>query len=159
MKYTYILIYILLAALLLTACGSGAAPEETGFAFTYSGTRIQINGEAGPVVAALGEPKSYTEEASCASDGLSKTYYYGSFYLLTYPMDGRDYVYSLWFVDDAVATEEGIRIGSTQAEVEAAYGAGGFDGTNTYVLTKADTKLTLILTGGIVSSIQYAAAV
>ena len=104
---------------------------------------------------ALGEPKSYTEESSCAFEGLDKTYYYGSFYLSTYPMGGKDFVYVLWFADDTVTTAEGIRIGSTQAQVETAYGKDAFNGTNAFEMSKGSSKLTILITDGIVSGIRY----
>ncbi len=152
---------ILLACMLvlgLTACGEDAPvqPEiKDNYVFTYNGIEIMMDVEATQIVAALGTPKSYTEETSCAFEGLDKTYYYGSFYLSTYPMDNKDFVYSVWFADDNVATAEGIRIGSTQAQVESAYGTANYNGSNAFVMTKGDSKLTIILTDGEVSSVQY----
>lgn len=131
-------------------------PTEEGFTFRYNGTEITMHAPAAPIVEALGEPKKYTESASCAFEGLDKTYYYGSFYLDTYPMGEEDFVYGWWFADDTLTTEEGIYIGATQAQVEAAYGADAFNGTNAYTITKGDTMLTIILEDGVVSSIQYA---
>lgn len=134
-------------------------PAEPGFVFTYNGTDIIMNAPAADIVAALGEPKSYTEEASCAFEGLDKTYYYGSFYLQTYPMEDVDYIYSMWLVDDSISTPEGIYIGAPESQVEAAYGADSYNGTNAYMVTKGDSKLTVIIDGGVVSSIQYDAIV
>ena len=111
--------------------------------------------EATDIVAALGEPKSYTEETSCAFEGLDKTYFYGSFYLSTYPMGDKDFVYSVWFADDSVSTAEGIRIGSTKAQVESAYGTAAFNGSNAFVMTKGESTLTVILKDGEVSEIVY----
>lgn len=150
----------LILSLVFCGAGCGAAEaktDESGWSFSYNGTRIEMKADAAPILSALGEPKSYTEETSCAFEGLDKTYYYGSFYMTTYPMDGKDYVYSLWFADDSVATEEGIRIGSTRAEVETVCGAESFDGSNAFVLTRGETKMTIILTDGLVSSVQYEA--
>lgn len=132
------------------------APAAEGFLFNYNGTEIAMHAPAAPIVEALGEPKKYTESASCAFEGLDKTYYYGSFYLDTYPMGEEDFVYGWWFADDSLTTEEGIYIGATQAQVEAAYGADAFNGTNAYTVTKGDTMLTVILEDGVVTSIQYA---
>lgn len=128
--------------------------EEAPLAFVYQGTTIAVNAPAEPILAALGEPKSYTEETSCAFDGLDKTYFYGSFYLQTYPAEDGERVFCLWLVDDAVSTPEGIYIGSTEQQVKDAYGEDSLDGT-TCVVTRGDCKLTLILTDGAVSSIQY----
>lgn len=137
------------------------APEqqEAGFVFSYNGVDIAMNAPAEEIVAALGEPKSYTEEASCAFVGMDKTYYYGSFYLQTYPMEDQDFVYCLWIVDDTVTTPEGLYIGAGQNQVEAALGAESFNGSNAYILSRGDSTLTVILENGAVSSIQYDAIV
>jgi hypothetical protein len=146
----------LLAVLCLTGCAApNAAPEQEVLCFTYQNVKITPHAEAAPIISSLGEPKTYTEEASCAFEGMDKTYYYGSFYLATYPMEGKDYVYMLWFADDTVATEEGIRIGSNQADVESVYGADSFNGTNAYVLIKGNSKLMILITEGEVSAIRY----
>lgn len=141
-----------------------ASTEETSaiaageaHTFTYGSTKIAMNDDTAPIVAALGEPKSYTEEESCAFEGLSKTYYFGSFYLETYPDGDTDRVYCVWLVDDSVATEEGIYIGSTQEQVEKAYGAEWFNGKNAYIVRTGDCILTIILENGTVNSIQYTA--
>lgn len=136
--------------------GSQSGETEKGFAFTYKGTRITMHAPAAPILDALGEPVKYTESASCAFDGLDKSYYYGSFYLDTYPKNGEDFVYGWWFADDSVSTEEGIYIGSSQADVEKAYGTDGYNGTNAFVINRGGATLTVILEEGVVSSIQYA---
>lgn len=167
MKKLLILLLALIMVASLAACG-GDTNEETkgtedtsgtpadGFVFEYKGTKISIHAEAAPILAALGEAKSYTEQTSCAFEGLDKTYYYGSFYLDTYPNGDKDYVYGFWFADDSVSTEEGIYIGATKAQVEKAYGADAFNSNNAYIITKGDTTLTVILEEGVVTSIQYA---
>lgn len=136
---------------------TAAVAEGEAHTFTYGSTKIAMNAEAAPILEALGEPKSYTEEESCAFEGLDKTYYYGSFYLQTYPEGDTDYIYCLWLVDDSVETEEGIYIGATQAQVESAYGAEWYNGKNAYVVKTGDCTLTVILDNGTVSSIQYTA--
>ena len=175
MKKIFALILALTMVLALAACGGETAPETTAPAapsvqgptqpdanswkYTVRGVDILMHAEAAPILEALGEPVSYTEEASCAFTGLDKTYYYGGFYLQTYPLGDKDYIYSAWLVDDSSETPEGIYIGATQAEVEAAYGADAFNGSNAYILTGTTSTLTIILTDGTVSSIQYDAIV
>jgi len=170
MKRFLSLILVLTMALCFAACGDSTpattdpsadptVPAAEGYSFTYNGTKIAVHADAAPILAALGEPQSYSEETSCAFDGLDKTYFYGSFYLQTYPMGDKDYVFCAWFMDDSVTTAEGAYVGMSQAEVEALYGADSFNGTNAYVLTKGESTLTLILTDGAVSSIQYDAVV
>lgn len=180
MKKFFALILVLVLALSMTACGGNGADnggndqdnagtENTdtnapvvpadGFVFNYNGTEIALHANAAPIIEALGEPKSYTESASCAFEGLDKTYYYGSFYVDTYPVGEEDYIFSVWFADDSVATEEGIYIGAPKAEVEAAYGAENFNGSNAYIVTKGDCSLTVILEEDAVSSVQYTVVV
>ena len=150
-------LFLLAAIMLLSLVGCGSTdidPQEENFSFTYNGTKITLGAEAAPIIDALGEPRSYTEEPSCAFDGMDKTYYYGSFYLSTYPLDGKDYVYCIWFADDSVVTNDGIRIGSTQTQVEAVYGTACFNGTNSYTEIQSSTKLTILLEENKVKSIQ-----
>ena len=134
-------------------------PDVNSWKYSVRGVDVMMHAEAAPVLESLGEYVSYTEEASCAFSGLEKTYYYGGFYLQTYPLDGVDYIYSLWLVDDSSTTPEGIYIGASQAEVEAAYGADAFNGSNAYILKGTTSTLTIILTEGTVSSIQYDAVI
>lgn len=151
-------LFLLAAIMLLSLVGCGSTdidPQEENFSFTYNGTKITLGAEAAPIIDTLGEPRSYTEEPSCSFDGMDKTYYYGSFYLSTYPLDGKDYVYSIWFADDSVATNDGIRIGTTKAQVEAICGANCFNGTNAYTQVLSSSKLTILMEDGVVSSIQY----
>lgn len=179
MKKILTLILALCMAVSMAACGGSETPagntgdtgdagnagvstdtpntgaEET-YKFTYKGVELELYAEAAPVIAALGEPTKYSESASCAFDGLDKNYYYGNLYIDTYPEGGKDYIYGWWFADDTLTTAEGIYIGASQADVEAAYGADTFNGTNAYVITKGEGTLTVIMKDGVVSSIQYA---
>ncbi len=158
MKKLSAILLALVLVLILAACGE-ETPEQPeakdNYVFTYYGTEIMMDAEATDIIADLGTPKSYTEETSCAFEGLDKTYFYGSFYLSTYPMGDKDFVYSVWFADDSVSTAEGIRIGSTKAQVESAYGAAAFNGSNAFVMTKGESTLTVILKDGEVSEIVY----
>ena len=164
MKKLIIAVLVLSMLLCFAGCGgkeeaAPVVPAADGWSFDYNGTKIAMNADAAPIVEALGEPKNYTEETSCAFEGLDKTYFYGSFYMTTYPAGDQDYVFSLWFVDDTLTTAEGVYIGAEQAEAEAAYGADAFNGTNAYVVEKGASKLTVLIDEGYVSSIQYEAVV
>lgn len=161
----------ILLALSLTAalfgCGSSApkqtdpieepAPAKTDFTFDFKTTTIAMNMLAAPVIEALGEPRTYTEAASCAFEGLDKTYYYGGFYLTTYPDGDNDRVYQLWFADDSVETRQGIRIGSSLAEVQEGCPNAEWSGDTLCKLRGEKTVLTIMLEGGYVTSVQYMA--
>ena len=173
MKKLICLILAVITVLCVTACGSsqsatnngGSQSSNTpvaatdGYVFNCNGTKIAMHADAAPIIAALGEPKTYTEEASCAFTGLDKTYFYGSFYVQTYPVGEKDYIFGVWFADDSVTTDEGVYVGMPQADVEATYGAESFNGSNAYVMTKGKSTLTVIIKDGVVSSVQYDAVV
>ena len=175
MKRVFALVLALMLVLTMAACGNEKPaattepkapavlgpkePDSNSWKYTVRGVDILMHSEAAPVLEALGEAVSYTEEASCAFTGLDKTYYYGGFYLQTYPIGDADYIYSVWLVDDSSSTPEGIYIGATQAEVEAAYGADSYNGENAYILKGTTSTLTIILEDGIVSSIVYDAVI
>ena len=163
-----ILTILLTACLLLSLAACGGAPVENptpsqevtytpeqNFSFQYKGATISLHDAAEPIIAKLGEPVKYTESTSCAFEGLDKSYYYGSFYLETYPQGDKDFVSGWWFADDSVTTPEGIYIGSSKAEVEKAYGTDGYNGSNAYTVNKDAGMLTIILENDVVSSIQY----
>ena len=175
MKKIFALALALTMVLTLAACGgdkpaettapkapsivSPVTPDPAAFGYNVRGVDIEMHAEAAPILEALGEPVSYTEEASCAFTGLDKTYYYGGFYLQTYPLGDVDYIYSLWLMDDSSETPEGIYIGASQEEVEKAYGTDGFNGSNAYIMKGTTSTLTIILDDGVVSSIQYDAII
>ena len=173
MKKIFALVLALMLVLTMAACGGETTPETTAapvvegptqpdansWKYTVRGVDIVMHAPAASILEALGEPVSYTEEASCAFSGLDKTYYYGGFYLQTYPLGDEDYVFAAWLVDDSSTTPEGIYIGASQAEVEAAYGTEGFNGSNAYILKGTTSNLTIILEDGTVSSIQYDAVI
>lgn len=163
-----ILTILLAACLVMSLAACGGAPVENptpsqevtytpeqNFSFQYKGATISLHDAAEPIIAKLGEPVKYTESASCAFEGLDKSYYYGSFYLETYPQGDKDFVSGWWFADDSVTTPEGIYIGSSKAEVEKAYGTDGYNGSNAYTVNKDAGMLTIILENDVVSSIQY----
>ena len=69
MKKMIALMLVLSMMLCFAGCGkeeaapaAPAAPVADGWSFNYNGTEIAISADAAPIVEALGEPKSYTEE-------------------------------------------------------------------------------------------------
>lgn len=159
------------AVLLLAGCGGSAetttaaettaaaqvettASEEQGAAaFEVNGVQIPMHAEAAPILEKLGKEKSYFESASCAFEGLDKEYTYSGFVLTTYPDGDVDRVSGINLQDDTVETPEGICIGSTQEDVEKAYGAlTGGSGKYNF----GDWQLIILLDSGSVTSIQYA---
>jgi len=179
MKKTLLLTALSLA-LLLTACGeketqatasarptpSAAAsadpvettqttPESGGFVFQTGEHTVKVNDDMAGVLAALGEPQSYFEAASCAFDGLDKTYTYPGFVITTQPNGEQDIINSIVLTDDSVTTPEGLYIGCTAQEVVDVYGSGGEETGTMLSYVKGETALNFILKDGAVISIEY----
>lgn len=156
MKSRNIALLVLAFMMLAAGCNTADRPNRE-YTFTWQDTEIAMHMPSQPLVAELGGPKHYKETANEHLDGQDRTYSYGSFCLSTYPKEEQDLVYSVWLTDENAATEEGISIGASQAEVEAVYGDNCFQDTNACTLEGKTSRLIIILTDGLVSSIQYEA--
>ena len=146
--------------------GNGAQdPDQTeaatsdAFVFTYNGVTIPMNAPADPIIEALGEPVNLFSAPSCAYEGEDKVYTYNSIVVRSYTMDGVDYIASVELKDDTVSTAEGIRIGSTEDDVRAAYGEDGTPGTAGIEYTMGDRFISFIFENGQVTAITYTAIV
>ena len=128
--------------------------EAKNWYFEKDGVRIEMNVPAEPVIEALGEYKSSYEAPSCAFEGMDVVYSYPGFEVLSNVQDGKAVISGIVLRDDTVETAEGIYIGCDQAAVEKAYGQLEQDATNLKV-TKGNCELLIILTDGVVTSIQY----
>ena len=140
-----------------SSSGSAASASSEGFSFTSGSTKIEMNADASAIVDELGDPDDYFESESCAFEGLDKVYTYPGFHLNTYPVDDKDYVLSVDFMDDTVETDEGISIGSTKDEVTEAYGEPAEETSSSLVYEKGDTEMTIGLDGDSVSSLEISA--
>ena len=153
----------------LSACGDDDGvvtlpPEDTGtpadntYFFVYQGTTVRPgdlwSGKAGGLLAKLGEPVSSSSSPSCAFQGLDKTFTFPGFIVLTYPDNDNDYVLNIQFTDDSVTTPAGIRIGSTEADLTAAYGTGQKNG-NAVVYTQGKTQIAAVVENGTIKNLNY----
>ena len=98
-------------------CETGAAPTvdenaaSENYVFTYQGVNVIVSTSMNDIIDSLnavaGEPK-YFEAASCADDGMSKTYTYngGSFTVSTNPNGPVDVIANITLYDDTVSTAE-----------------------------------------------------
>lgn len=160
---------VMMMSLGLAACGGSeeekggteAAQTKTasgaGFSFSSGSTKIEMNADASEVVEKLGEAEDYFESESCAFKGLDKVYTYPGFKLNTYPVDDKDFVLSVVFMDDTVETDEGISIGSSKEDVTEAYGEASKESGSKLVYEKENTEMTIGLDGDSVSSLEISA--
>ena len=169
-------ILLVLIMVILTACGGDdKVPNDSnngvddsnsqdvstadGFKFKYNGVTVPMNVDAEPVINNLGESLDYFEAASCAFQGLDKIFYYSGFELSTYPQGEKDFISSVNLLDDTVATEEGIYLGSSMDDVIDAYGEDYSNENDFYTYTKDDSQLTFVIENDVVTAITYAAIV
>ncbi len=124
------------------------------YVFLSGDFAVSIDQDMSEVLSALGEPQSYFEAASCAFEGLDKTYTYSGFQVLTRPDGEKDYVNSILLTDDSVTTPEGLYIGASAADVTATYGEGESLGSSLRY-TKENVVLSFILENDAVVSIEY----
>lgn len=111
------------------------------------------------VLEGLGEADTYFEAASCAFEGLDKTYTYAHFQIETYPDGEIDRVSSIVFLDDLAETAEGVSIGMTKEEMESAYGTDYAADGDMAVYTKDGMHLSFLVKDGKIESVQYDSAV
>lgn len=125
-----------------------------GYVFLTDDVTIEVDGDAVPVIEALGEPASYFEAPSCAFEGLDKIYTYNGFEIDTYPAQDKDLVSAIVLKDDSVATAEGICIGDSLEKLQEAYGE-AVQENGMLVYAKDGMKLCFILQDNSIISIEY----
>lgn len=133
--------------------------ETVKYEFKSGENVIAMGAEAAPVIKALGKTaKAVFEADSCAYQGKDKVYTYAGFELNTYPVDGKERIASVYFLDDSVATPEGIKIGSKAGDVVNAYGK-EYDKEEqkfgTYSYSTDTTQLRIYTTKDVVDGVEY----
>jgi hypothetical protein len=114
-----------------------------------------MNEDINDVFADIGEPRKTFEAPSCAFDGIDKIFSYPGFDLHTYPKGGNDFVHTINFRDDSVATAEGIVLGSGFADMLKAYGDGYAQDLGMYTYGKGETRLQFLIVDDLVDAIMY----
>ncbi len=98
-----------------------ARVDESDFAADIQGTLVKLDEEINELMNALGEPDSFVETVRNPRIGSDKTYTYDGIVISTHPQNGKDIVSRIQYRGDE-KTLSGIGIGSTRADIEAAYG-------------------------------------
>ncbi len=98
-----------------------ARVDESDFAADIQGTLVKLDEEINELMNALGEPDSFVETVRNPRIGSDKTYTYDGIVISTNPQNGKDIVSRIQYYGKE-KTLSGIGIGSTRADIEAAYG-------------------------------------
>ncbi|MBQ9773466.1 MAG: hypothetical protein IJW30_02275 [Clostridia bacterium] len=155
MKKVFCLLLSAVLLLGLTACAKPEEKEADAYTYKSGSTVIAVGNEASPILEKLGSYLDYDESSSCFFSGKDKIYVYASLEVRTYPENGKDYVYMLRLLDDTVATQEGIRIGSSRSDVTKAYGDAHKQTANSLIYKGGDMYLEIFFSGDTVNEIQY----
>ena len=96
---------------------------EKDLVFVLNGVEYPLHSDAGKLLAVLGKPDYQSEAESCAYVGMDRQFVYkAGIEIDTYPIKDKDMIDSIVLISKDFATAKGITIGSSKAEVEAAYG-------------------------------------
>ena len=108
---------------------------------------------AADTIAALGNPNSTETAAACTNNDV-KIYHYPDLDIQCYIDGGAEYIWDYDFKGGDYTTSKGIKVGSSRADVEAAYGTGEESG-NTLIYTDGDKQLIFTMNGDTVSEIDF----
>lgn len=122
---------------------------------SISGVRMSPNSNWASYSSALGEPSGVTQAPSCHFDGMDNIYEYSGFSVYTYRNGGEDYVYNIEITSSSIATDKGIHVGSSEADVLSAYGDSYANRSDSLIEYRSGAQSMYIsLSGGTVSMIE-----
>lgn len=132
---------------------SSNAKQEEIFIFNYDNKDIKLADEFS--VQKYGKEIEYSEIASCAFEGLDKTYKYDHYEITTFPNGNKDKIFSIYFLDENVSTKEGVKISDSYNHMIEVYGTNYKQEGNVYTYIKGKTKLEFIVENDVITSIEY----
>lgn len=146
---------IVLSLLLICLC-SCSTKEEVVETFELSYQEIEIiPGKDFQSSALKNEELNFMELSSCAFDGNDKVYTYENMEITVSPLDGKDIVYSVYFLNDRITTKEGVKITDDKETMIETYGENYKNINNKYSYLKGDVLLSFIIENDIIISIEY----
>lgn len=113
--------YVVLASENVEEKIADARVDETDFAVDIDGTTVRLDEEINHLIDKLGEPDCFAETVNNPRVGSEKSYTYDGIVIYTNPENGKDIVSGITYQGEE-KTLSGIGIGSTRADIEAAYG-------------------------------------
>ena len=159
-KSIFAKIITVIMAIVLVAGGVSfpAKAAAKGYQFKNKGVTIAMHDAAKKFIKKAGKPEKTKVTKSCAYKGKDRTYQYQDFILYTYSNSdkGAEYVNGIVFRTSNVSTKEGIKIGSSEADMIKKYGK-GTSRFGIYTYKKAKCKLQFEVTDGKVTNIRYTA--
>ena len=138
-KTICLLLTALLLCALLGSCGKKTI-SEVDLTLTVGGTAVRPDTSVSALLDAFGTDYTYSEAVSCVYTGMDKPYAYSDRILYTAPDGDADRLLELYCTAD-VQTAQGVGIGASRKDVEAAYGTEYTQAGNTmtYALAAQDS--------------------
>ena len=164
MKTTLRILSLTLALLALTLCfaacgGKGGSDSKLVFV-TPNNVTLAVGAPAADAVTTLGDWVSMNSSDSCGGfSGKDYLYTYHGFRMSTTPAKDGQIICKVELTDDSVKTPEGLYIGMSRADAEAAMK--GFTAEkvgDNLVYTSGPAKLQVVFRDGSVTGIIYVAA-
>ena len=126
--------------------------DQHAYSYTYEGVEL-VPGAAFDS-SALPEAESVYEVPSCAIEGTDNLYNYGTFELTAFNDGTGEVIYSIFFIDPNITTDEGLALGDDVAKVIELYGEDYTAEGTAYVYTGANTILSILVQNDTVTSIE-----
>lgn len=129
--------------------------EAEAYIFSDNGKEIALGEIFSKESLGIGNEESYSEIASCAFEGLDKTYTYANYEITTYPDGDKDRIYTIYFLNTEAKTAEGVSVSDSLEKMIQVYGDNYEIQGNQYTYTKGKTQLQFIVENDVITSIQY----
>ena len=162
MKTTLRILALTLAALTLVLCfaACGNKGSASNLDFKAGDVTVTVGADSAPVIEKPGSWVSMNSSDSCGGfQGKDYVYTYNGFRMSTTPAKDGQIICKVELTDDSVKTPQGLYIGMSRADAEAAMK--GFSSEkvgDNLVYTSGSVKLQVVFRDGTVSGIIYVAA-
>lgn len=127
--------------------------KEEAFVFTFN--NVQLIPGAAFDAPKLPEVTSTYTVPSCALEGTDNVYNYDAFEVTAFDEGKGEFIYSIYFIDPNLTTQEGLALGDTLAKAVDLYGSDYTQEDTAYIYESAGTQLVLILQDDSIISIEY----
>ena len=121
----------------------------------FTGVKIELGADAASALAALGTPKATAEVGNCGGQGTLTKYTYASLELYVLTSGNSSTIDQITLLDDSIATPEGIRIGTAQADVKTKCKTPTKSSDASYTYTSGNKNLKFNFRDGAVVGIDY----
>lgn len=159
-----VLVILLIGNLVfLTACGEEKSSSSSSSSETKTKASLSIEYNGVNVVpgtkfdeSRISDNAEISEIPSCAFDGVDKVYNYPNVEITVAEVNGTPTVYSVYFKDDTISTNEGVKISDSKDLMLEKYGE-NYKNTlsSKYDYTKENVELSFIVENDIITGIEY----